>query len=91
MQTIRVRTCLLIPEQKGEEIPYTPSVSTVGGLLRHLSEQIDFELVNDKGDVFKDLAVAVNGKDLCFCPSGLATPLQPDDRVGIYFIPIGGG
>lgn len=91
METLHVKTCLLIPDRRDGEIPYTPEVSTIGGLLRHLGERIDFELVDFDGTVFKDLEVSINGKDLCFYPAGLETQLRPEDRVSVYFVAIGGG
>lgn len=91
MQTLRVETCLLLPEHLAEEVPYTPDVATVGGLLHYLSRRIDFALLDGEGAVIRELDVTVNGRDLAFCPAGLATPLQPDDRVSIHFIPLGGG
>lgn len=91
METLRVKTCLLIPDRRGGEIAYTPEVSTVGGLLRHLGGRIDFELVDRDGTVFKDLEVSINGKDLSFYPTGLETRLRPEDAVSIYFVAIGGG
>jgi len=91
MQTLRIKTCLLLPETLGDEIPYTSETSTVGGLLRFLSTRIDFELLEGADTVIKELDVSVNGKDLSFCPGGLATPLAPDDRIAIHFVPMGGG
>lgn len=91
MQTILLKTCLLIPGQRGGEIAYTPETSTIGGLLRHLGRRIDFELVDRDGAVFKELEVSINGKPLCFYPSGLDTALAAEDRVAIYFVALGGG
>lgn len=91
MQTIKIQTCLLLPEQLGDEIPYTPEVSTVRGLLRYLSGRIEFQLLEGEDSVIRELDVSVNGKDLSFCPSGLATRLRPNDSVAIHFIPMGGG
>ena len=91
MQTLRIKTCLLLPGQLGDEIPYTAQVSTIGGLLRYLSTRIDFQLLEGEQAVIKELDVSVNGRDLAFCPGGLAMPLSPDDSVAIHFIPIGGG
>lgn len=90
MQTIRLKTCLLIPDQRGE-IAYAAETSTIGGLLRHLGRRIDFELVDRDGAVFKELEVLINGKPLCFYPSGLDTALAAEDRVAIYFVALGGG
>ena len=89
--TLKVKTCLLIPHQRGNEIPFGPEVSTVGGLLRHIGRRIGFDLVEGDGTLFKDLEVSINGKDLCFYPAGLETPLTPEDRVAIYLVAIGGG
>jgi hypothetical protein len=89
--TVRVKTCLLVPDHHGEEIPLGPGMDTVGALLRYLGERSQFELVDGAGNVVKDIDVSINDKDLNFCPAGLATPLRPDDRISIYLVPVGGG
>ena len=91
MGCVRVRTCLLVPGQRGEEIALEPGLETIGGLLCHLGARAEFELVDAAGDVVRDIEVSINDKDLNFCPAGLATPLRPDDRISIYLVPVGGG
>lgn len=91
MNSIRVSTCLLVPDNHGEELPLTPELTTVGALLRYLGRRADFELVDREGNLVKDIDVKLNDRDLNFCPAGVATPLRPDDRISIHLLPIGGG
>ena len=69
-----------------------PFAHTIGALLRHIGQQIDFPLISsDLTNLRPDVEVIINGKEIWFYPTGLDTPLGSDDLVEIYLVPLGGG
>jgi hypothetical protein len=69
-----------------------PFAHTIGALLRHIGQQIDFPLISsDLKNLRPDVEVIINGKEIWFYPTGLDTPLGSDDLVEIYLVPLGGG
>ena len=91
MQTLRLRTCLAVPGHTGGSITYGPDVDTIGKLLRFLGDSTGSDLTAPDGTIVTDLDVRVNGKDPCFFPQGLETPIGPEDDIEVYLRPLGGG
>ena len=68
------------------------SVNTVGDLLGYIGGQIEFSFIHpESGQLEEDLEIIVNKKEIWFYPDALNTPLQDDDVVEIYLLPLGGG
>jgi hypothetical protein len=69
-----------------------PSVRSVGDLLRHLGEAIDFVfLEGDTGKLRPDIEVIVNGKEIGFYPEGFERQIHDGDSIEVTLIPLGGG
>jgi hypothetical protein len=67
-------------------------VHAISDLLRHTGQQVDFAFTRiDSINLRPDVEVIINGKEIWFYPTGLKTPLEPDDLVEIYLVPLGGG
>ncbi|MGD8227953.1 MAG: MoaD/ThiS family protein [Desulfobacteraceae bacterium] len=69
-----------------------PDISTIGDLLRHVGEQMNFPFIAaDADDLRRDIEVSINGKDVCFYPDTLNTSLKDGDSVEVNLVPLGGG
>ena len=69
-----------------------PHITTIGDLLRHVGEQMNFPLVAaNADDLRRDIEVSINGKEVWFYPSALNTPLKEGDSVEVNVVPLGGG
>lgn len=67
-------------------------VETVRDLLEDMGSQIGFNFIDLKtGELEEDLEIIINGKEVWFYPSALATNLNDGDIVEIYLLPLGGG
>ncbi|UCB48700.1 MAG: MoaD/ThiS family protein [Deltaproteobacteria bacterium] len=69
-----------------------PNITTIGDLLRHVGEQMNFPFIAaDAHDLRRDIEVSINGKDVWFYPDTLKTPLNDGDSVEVNLVPLGGG
>ena len=89
---IKVKTNFLFGGSNTEGMPLPSDISTIGDLLQHIGEEIDFRLIDvDSRHVRENIEVTINGKDIWFYPAGLDTPLTDGDLVDVSLIPLGGG
>jgi len=69
-----------------------PDITTIGDLLRHVGEQMNFPFIAaNADDLRRDIEVSINGKDVWFYPSALNTRLKDGDSVEVNLVPLGGG
>lgn len=69
-----------------------PDITTIGDLLRHVGEQMNFPFIAaNADDLRRDIEVSINGKDVWFYPNALNTPLKDGDSVEVNLVPLGGG
>ena len=69
-----------------------PDIFTIGDLLRHVGEQMNFPFIAaDADDLRRDIEVSINGKDVWFYPDALKTSLKDGDSVEVNLVPLGGG
>lgn len=89
---IKLSTNFAFNVKEAGDFSLPSGVRTISDLLRHISKEIDFALIDpDSGELDIDLEITINGKDLWFFPTGLKTPLNHCDSVLISLIPLGGG
>ena len=89
---IKLNTNFAFNVQGSGEFSLPAEVKTITDLLRHMSKEIEFDLIDpDTGELDIDLEITINGKDLWFFPNGLKTPLNHGDSVLVSLIPLGGG
>ena len=87
---LRTNFAFNVPASGNFSVP--SEVKTILDLLRHISREIDFDLIDpESGELDIDLEITINGKDLWFFPTGLKTRLNDGDSVLISLIPLGGG
>lgn len=89
--TIHLKTSLLVPELHSEDIPLTDNIATMEALILEIGRLTEVNLFDRKGELIDFIDVRLNGKNINFFPGGLATTLQPNDRVLVRLVPIGGG
>jgi hypothetical protein len=76
----------------GGEYSAPASVATVGDLLAHVGEQIEFVFMDRaRKNLRKDIQLELNGKNIWFYPDGLQTKLKEGDCIDITLTPLGGG
>ena len=69
-----------------------PDIATIGDLLRHVGEQMNFPFIAaNADDLRRDVEVSINGKDVWFYPNALNTRLKDGDSVEVNLVPLGGG
>lgn len=67
-------------------------IATMKDLLRYIGKQLDFDFINPaSGNLKEDIEVEKDGKSVRFYPTGLDTPLDNGDTVGVFLMPLGGG
>lgn len=89
---IKLKTNFSVAALESGEITLPPGIATVGGFLRHLGQQRNFDLIDpDSSKLETYFEISLNDKDIWFYPTGLDTPLKNGDSVYINLIPIGGG
>jgi hypothetical protein len=77
---------------ESENFLLPPNVNTIGDLLRHVGEKMNFPFIAaDADDLRRDIEVSINGKDVWFYPDALNTPLKDGDSVEVNLVPLGGG
>jgi hypothetical protein len=75
-----------------ENFVLPPGITTIGDLLRHVGEQMNFPFIAaDADDLRRDVEVNINGKDVWFYPDTLKTALKAGDSVEVNLVPLGGG
>jgi molybdopterin converting factor small subunit len=89
---ITLQTSFALPVSGSDTMTLPEGVETVGDLLGHMGEQINFTFIDlETGSLEEDLEIIVNEKEIWFYPSALNTPLKDGDKVEIYLLPLGGG
>ncbi|MGD8984909.1 MAG: MoaD/ThiS family protein [Desulfobacteraceae bacterium] len=69
-----------------------PDITSIGDLLRHVGEQMNFPFIAaNADDLRRDVEVSINGKDVWFYPNALNTRLKDGDSVEVNLVPLGGG
>lgn len=89
--SIQLKTSLLVPGWNSEEVALGPQLATLGALLREIGRRANVSLTDADGELIDFLDVRLNETRIAFHPAGLATELQPGDRVLVRLVPIGGG
>jgi molybdopterin synthase sulfur carrier subunit len=69
--------------------PGTPLQAVIDALLERYPA-LRPKLFDPAGDLYPHVHIFVNGRDACWLPEGLATPVGPDATLSI-FPPVGGG
>lgn len=89
--TIHLKSSMLVPDLHSEDVPLTEAIATIGALLREIGRRAGVDLFDAGGEPIDFLDVRLNDMNIAYLPAGLATRLNPDDRVLIRLVPIGGG
>lgn len=78
----------------GKSVDFSlPENATVGQLLEEMINcypAIQFELLNEQGELYPHVHLFINGRDAPYLENGLETVLSPDDTVTV-FPAVGGG
>jgi molybdopterin converting factor small subunit len=89
---IALQTSFALPGLGSDLMTLPEGVETVGDLLEHMGDQINFTFLDfETGNLEEDLEIILNEKEIWFYPSALNTPLKDGDKVKIYLLPLGGG
>ncbi|MFH1033969.1 MAG: hypothetical protein V1806_05630 [Pseudomonadota bacterium] len=80
------------PGKRQAHMELPEGMRTIGDLLRHLGQALEYSLLAPGGrDIDDDLEVSINGRGLWSHAQGLDTVLRQDDVVEIYMLTLGGG
>lgn len=82
---------MLVPGLHNEDVLLTEAVGSMDALLREIGRRAGVRLLDEQGELIDFLDVRLNGVRIAFLPAGLMTRFQPNDRVLIRLVPIGGG
>ena len=89
---IVLHTSFALPGSGSDTKMLPEGIESVGDLLGHMGEQINFTFINLESDSLEeDLEIILNEKEIWFYPSALNTPLKDGDKVEVYLLPLGGG
>lgn len=89
--TIHLTSSMLVPDLHSEDVPLTEAIATIGALLSEIGRRAGVNLFDAEGETIDFLDVRLNEMNIAYLPAGLETRLNPNDRVLIRLVPIGGG
>ena len=89
---IHLKTTIVIPGLEADPTVLPEDIGTLQDLLIDIGKRIRFDLIKPASVDLKDnLEIILNGKEIWFYTAGLDTPLNNEDVVEVYMVPLGGG
>lgn len=89
---IHLKTTIVIPGLEADPTVLPEGIGTLQDLLIDIGKRIHFDFIKPaSGDLKDNLEIILNGKEIWFYAAGLDTPLNNEDTVEIYMVPLGGG